>query len=77
MSRKLGFALGATALVLATQAVAQITFYEGEGFRGRAFTTDKDVRNFERAGFNDRASSVVVDGAVGKCARTPVTRENA
>ena len=53
--------LGMAALVVATQAVAQITFYEGEGFRGRAFTTERPVWNLERLGFNDRASSVVVD----------------
>jgi uncharacterized protein YcfJ len=47
--------------LFATQAAAQITFYEGEGFHGRAFTTDKPVRNFERYGFNDSASSVIVD----------------
>jgi uncharacterized protein YcfJ len=52
--------LGVAALGFATQAAAQITFYEGEGFRGRTFTTDKQVWNFERIGFNDRASSVVV-----------------
>ena len=52
--------LGVAALGFATQAAAQITFYEGEGFRGRVFTTDKQVWNFERIGFNDRASSVVV-----------------
>ena len=49
--------LGAAALVFAAHASAQITFYEGEGFRGRAFATDKQVWNFERDGFNDRASS--------------------
>src|ERR1700675_3896102 len=49
------------AVGFATHAAAQITFYEGEGFRGRAFTTNKQVWNFERLGFNDRASSVVVD----------------
>jgi uncharacterized protein YcfJ len=49
------------AIGFATHAAAQITFYESEGFRGRAFTTDKQVWNFERIGFNDRASSVVVD----------------
>jgi uncharacterized protein YcfJ len=52
---------GVAALGFATHAAAQITFYEGEGFRGRAFTTNKQVWNFERLGFNDRASSVVVD----------------
>jgi hypothetical protein len=51
MNGKLKFALGVSALILATQAAAQITFYEGEGFRGRAFTTDKQVSNFERYGF--------------------------
>ena len=41
MNWKLKFSLGTFALVLATQAVAQITFYEGEDLRGRAFTTNK------------------------------------
>lgn len=54
-------AFGLSILLVAAHASAAITFYEGEGFRGRAFTTDKPVRNFERFGFNDRASSVVVD----------------
>jgi len=53
--------LGTAALAFAAQASAQITFYEGEGFRGRAFATDREVWNFDRIGFNDRASSVVVD----------------
>jgi uncharacterized protein YcfJ len=48
------------ALSLATQAVAQVTFHEREGFEGRTFTTQRQVGNFERYGFNDRASSVVV-----------------
>ena len=61
MNSKLKYALAISALALATQAMAQVTFYEGESFRGRAFTTDKQVNNFARKGFNDRASSVVVD----------------
>ncbi len=62
MNRQLKSALALAALALATtQAAAQVTFYEAEGFRGRAFTTSKQVGNFERSGFNDRASSVVVD----------------
>lgn len=47
---------------IATQAVAQVTFYEREGFGGESFTTERRVGNFERYGFNDRASSVVVLG---------------
>jgi uncharacterized protein YcfJ len=61
MNWKLKAALGIAAIGIAAQAAAQITFYEGEGFRGRTFTTDKQVGNFERFGFNDRASSAVVE----------------
>ena len=43
-------------------AAPQITFYENEGFTGRTFATDNQVRNFTRNQFNDRASSVVVVG---------------
>jgi len=49
-------------LALATQAVAQVTLFENEYFRGRSFTTERQVGNFNRAGFNDRASSVQVVG---------------
>ena len=42
-------------------AAAQITFYEGQGFRGRAFSANGEVRNFAETGFNDRASSAVVE----------------
>jgi uncharacterized protein YcfJ len=48
------------AVVLSTQAVAQVTFYENDGFSGRAFSTQKQVGDFQRFGFNDRASSAVV-----------------
>jgi uncharacterized protein YcfJ len=57
--RKTAIALAAS--LLTCSAWAQITFYEDDGFRGRAFTTGKPVRNFGSVGFNDRASSVVVD----------------
>ena len=62
MNTKLRIALAIGALALTTQAAAQVTFYEKESFRGRSFTTEKRVGNFERYGFNDRASSVVVQG---------------
>jgi len=39
-----------------------ITFYENESFEGRSFNTAEPVGNFERFGFNNRASSVVVIG---------------
>lgn len=42
--------------------VAQVTFYEREDFGGRSFITREQIDNFERFGFNDRASSAVVVG---------------
>ena len=53
-------ALAVAGLAIATQAVAQVTFYEREGFEGRSFSTQGRVENFSGSGFNDRASSVVV-----------------
>ncbi len=41
---------------------ARITFFENEGFKGRSFTTEREIGNFERFGFNDRASSAIVEG---------------
>jgi hypothetical protein len=54
--------LALAAALVATQAAAQVTFYEAEGFRGRSFTAEGSVPNMARYGFNDRASSVVVTG---------------
>ena len=53
--------VGLAAVAFAAHASAQITFYEGEGFRGRTFAASGEVNNFQQTGFNDRASSVVVD----------------
>lgn len=61
MKKTLKFALAASAVALAAQASAQVTFYEHEGYRGRTFSTSRQIGNFERQGFNDRASSVVVE----------------
>ena len=62
MKRTLQCVMAAAALVAAGHAAAQITLYEGEGFRGRAITADREIWNMQREGFNDRASSIVVDG---------------
>ncbi len=59
-------AIAVAGLAIAAQASAQITFYEHDGFAGRSFTTQVPVRNFDRVGFNDRASSVVVRGERGE-----------
>ena len=61
MNKTLRFAFAASALALASQAMAQVTFYEHDGFRGRAFTSDRRVGDLASIGFNDLASSVVVE----------------
>ncbi len=53
--------IAAAAVVFVAQASAQVTFYGREGFRGRAFGVDRQVNDFARSGFNDRASSIVVE----------------
>ena len=60
MNKMLKIALALTAVAAVTHASAQIIFYENDGFQGRSFTAQRQVDDFSRAGFNDRASSVVV-----------------
>ena len=43
-------------------APARVTIYEREGFQGRSFTTQDEVPNFRRTGFEERASSAIVEG---------------
>lgn len=61
MRFKMRTLLGVAAVGLATQASAQVTFYEGDGFGGRTFSIDRAVPNFEPLGFNDRARSAIVE----------------
>jgi uncharacterized protein YcfJ len=61
MRNQLKVALGVAGIVVAAHASAQVTFYEREGFRGRAFTAGDSVKNFGGVDFNDRASSAVVE----------------
>ena len=44
----------------AAQASAEVTFYQEQAFQGRSFVSERRIDNFERFGFNDRASSVTV-----------------
>ncbi|MFY9327656.1 MAG: beta/gamma crystallin-related protein [Georgfuchsia sp.] len=62
MNALLRNAMAVAGVAIATQAIAQVTFYERQGFEGRSFTAQNRVGNFGRSGFNDRASSVVVTG---------------
>ena len=54
--------LGMIALACSGVAMADVTFYEHDNYAGRQLTVRDPIDNFERAGFNDRASSVVVTG---------------
>ncbi len=61
MAFTLKTAVALAAVLLAGQAAAQVTFYENDGYQGRSFTAAGPVDDLTRYGFNDRASSVVVD----------------
>jgi hypothetical protein len=41
-------------------AADSITLYQNDNYRGRQFTADRQVTNFDQTGFNDRAHSAVV-----------------
>jgi hypothetical protein len=60
MNKTIKIAAAVAAIGMASQAFAQITFYEGDGLRGRA-PSPPTLRDLSRNGFNDRASSAVVD----------------
>lgn len=60
MNNKLAIAVALASMTFVGQAAAQLVVYEHDGFGGRSFTTNQDVLNFKRQGFNDRASSAIV-----------------
>src|ERR1035437_8337090 len=62
MNALLKITLTAAAIAIATQASAQITFYEHDNFQGRSFATSRQLDNADRYRFNDNSSSVVVVG---------------
>ena len=48
------------ALVATIASAAELTLFENDNFNGRRFGVNGSVNNLGGAGFNDRASSVVV-----------------
>ena len=54
--------VAALALLGIGNAAAQVTLYENQDFTGRSVRAVDEVVNLERSGFNDRASSLVVEG---------------
>ena len=61
MKRLLPAAFGFTALLTAGSALAQLTVWEWDGFRGHAFTASQTTPNLVQFGFNNRASSAIVE----------------
>ena len=61
MNALLKKSLAVCAMALTSHSFAQVTFYQNQNFQGQTFTTSRQVSDFQRFGFNDRASSVVVD----------------
>ncbi len=61
MKRSTAVALGLVAVLAAGQAYAQVTLYEQDAFRGRSFIANGQIDNLAGTGFNDRASSAIVD----------------
>jgi uncharacterized protein YcfJ len=55
--------LAVTVAAFAAQAGAQVVFYTDDNFGGQSFTTERSINNFQSYGFNDRASSVIVQGS--------------
>ncbi len=60
MNARFRIALVIAGVIIASQAAAQVTFYERQGFEGRSFTTEEPIKNLSRHGFSNHASSVVV-----------------
>ena len=52
---------GLVCILAATCAAAQVTLYQQERFYGRAFTTNGPAPNLDRVGFNNTASSAIVE----------------
>jgi uncharacterized protein YcfJ len=61
MAKIIKAAFAVSALVLASQAMAQVVLYEREGFRGRSVVVNGEMRNVERRALGDNAASVVVE----------------
>jgi uncharacterized protein YcfJ len=65
MKHASSIAIALASLSLATPAAAEATLYERPGYSGRSFTATDEVKNLEREGFRDRATSAVIRGRRG------------
>jgi hypothetical protein len=74
MNRKFRIAVGIAALGVSTLAVAQVTFYEGDGFRGQAFTVDQLTRISTRSASTIELVPPSCSADAGKCVKTRTSR---
>ena len=58
---KLRIVIGIATALCASAASAQVTLYQQERFFGPTFVANGPINNLDRYGFNDRASSAIVD----------------
>lgn len=61
MNKIIKTTLAACIMTVGGQAMAQITLYQHDGWRGRAMSINNSTQDMRRAGFNDAASSAVVE----------------
>jgi uncharacterized protein YcfJ len=54
-------ALAAAVALAAPAALAQVTLYAQDGYRGAAYNINWDTPNLDPYGFNDRTNSVIID----------------
>ncbi len=56
----ISLSLALSGLLCTGLAQSSVIFYEHDNFEGRSFQSTNRINNFQRSGFNDRASSVIV-----------------
>lgn len=61
MRPRFKLALASAALIAAAQAGAQATLFENENFDGYSLTAQRRVGSLNEFGFNDRASSLIIE----------------
>ena len=62
MKTILAVVVGLACALAGTLAAAQVTLYQQPNFHGRSYATNGPVSNLDHVGFNNRASSVIVEG---------------
>ena len=61
MKTRLRVVFAVASVLLTSHAAAQVTFYSQERLRGEPYMVGGTIDNLDHSGFNDRASSVVVE----------------